>query len=123
VTADEAIAVHAAVQELLSRQAELLSRDDPALDEAGGLSGQVTARLASLPTADRLTGLDDATRTRLSAIAIATAAQLEEVRTALQQRHGQRLAQHLRAERDGAALRQYLPAAGSEPPRYLDERR
>jgi hypothetical protein len=123
MTGSEALAIYAQVQELLRQQTAALGPEDIDLDQAESLGIEVTHLLATVPTADRLSGLDDALRARLLTSARQTTAALTACATALDQYRRLQLDARARTERDDAALRRYLPSSDAEPARYLDERR
>ncbi len=123
MTAAEAVTLHERVHQLLEQQAALFNTSTVNLSQAENLSAEITGLLAQVPAAEHLTGLDDALRARLLTAAQRTETTLAACRTALEQHRHQQLAAHARAERDGAALRRYLPPAINEPARYFDERR
>ena len=119
MTGDEALAVHLAVQTLLRQQTAALTKDD--VEKAEGLSQEISQLLGQVP--EQLEEFDEVMRQRLLDVARATATELANGVTALDQLRRQHLDQRARAERDGAALRRYLPNAGAEPAQFLDERR
>ena len=123
MTAAEAVTLYERVHQLLEQHAALFSASTVDLAQAENLSTEISDLLAHVPAAEHLTGLDDALRARLLAAAQRTETTLATCRTALEHHRHQQLAAHARAERDGAALRHYLPPAITEPARYCDERR
>jgi hypothetical protein len=118
MTGSEALDLHRAAQELLRQQASALASDEVELAEA--LSQDISGLLAQLP--DQLDAVDEAMRLQLVAAARATTSELANGMAALEQLRHQHIELNARAERDGAALRRYLPSGG-EPAHFLDERR
>ncbi|HEX3133561.1 MAG TPA: hypothetical protein VHX44_08250 [Planctomycetota bacterium] len=123
MTGNEALAILAQAQELLRQQAAALGAEGIDLDQAELLGDEITRLLSTVPAAERLDGLDDTLRARLLTSARQTAAALAASATALDQHRRNRLDARARTERDGAALRSYLPRSDGEPARFFDERR
>ncbi len=119
MTGSEALDLHLAAQELLRQQASALAGDDVVLAEA--LSLDISGLLAQLP--EQLDAVDEVMRLHLLEAARATTNELANGMAALDQLRQQHIDQNARAERDGAALRRYLPTTGVEPAHFLDERR
>lgn len=119
MTGEEAVDIHLAAQELLRQQTAALVGNEVELAEA--LSLDISGLLDRLPT--ELNDLDDGLRTKLMHVARATAEQLAAGVTALDVLRRQLVEENAKAERDGAALRRYMPMGNSSPPHYLDERR
>lgn len=119
MTGAEALALHLAAQELLRQQAAALAGNEVELAEA--LGQDISGLLDQLPA--ELDEVDDAMRVHLVDAARSTARELADGITALDTLRRQHVEQNARAERDGAALRRYLPISGSAPAHYLDERR
>lgn len=123
MTGSEALAIHAQVQELLRQQAALFDGDHSDLDQAELLSTQITSLLDEIPLADQLTEIDDALRAQLLASAQLSITELAVSTLALDRLRQHQREEQVRSERDGAALRRYLPLSGGEPAHFLDERR
>jgi hypothetical protein len=123
MTGNEALAVHAEVQALLRRQAALLNTDGADLDQAELLSTQISRLIESVPSADRLTDIDQAMRARLLATAQLSLTELAVCTMTFDQLRRQQLDDQARFERDGTAARHYLPPAENSPAHFLDERR
>lgn len=119
MTGAEALDLHAAAQELLRRQATALRDGEMDAAEALGTEvGQLLDRVAR-----ELGAIDEATRERLLVAARTTAGELAKGVAALEQARRRHIDTNARAERDGAAIKRYLPATAAEPARFLDERR
>ena len=119
MTGAEALAIHAAAQDLLRRQTTAVSGGD--LDAAEALGAEI-GRLLDRVTRE-LGAVDDAMREPLLLAARTTASELAAGVAALDQAKRQRINESARAERDGAAIKRYLPTNAAEPARFLDERR
>lgn len=119
MTPTEALDLHAAAQDLLRQQATALTNGEIDLAEELGLEAGL---LLGRATHD-LDEPDDAMREHLLAAARATASELAKGVAALDQARRRAVDENARAEREGSALKRYLPATGTEPPRFLDERR
>jgi hypothetical protein len=119
MTGEEALAIHLAAQELLRQQVVALVGNEVELAET--LSQDISGLLDRLPA--ELADLDDDLRTRLIQVARTTAQELATGVAALEALRRQQVEENAKAERDGAALRRYLPISNNAPPHYLDERR
>lgn len=119
MTGAEALDIHFAAQELLRQQTAAFAADD--VEQAEALSQDVSQLLSQVP--ERLDEVDEAMRLQLLAVARDTARELTNGITALDRLRRQHIDVNARAERDGTALRRYLPNTGAEPAHFLDERR
>lgn len=119
MTGAEALELHAAAQDLLRQQTIALTSGEIELAEELGLeAGLILGRATH-----QLDELDDDLRERLLVAARTTASELAKGIAALDQARRQHVEDNARAEREGVALKRYLPATAAEPPRFLDEKR
>ena len=123
MTGAEALAILKRTEELLAAQhAELAVAEDD-LTQAELLADEITQLLTSIANAGALDQVDDDLRAHLHLAATRTTDQLSAASATLQRLRRERLEEQAQAEREGAAVRRYLPATEQQAAQYLDERR
>lgn len=123
MTGAEALAILARAEELLAAQhAELVVAEND-LAAAELLGQEITRLLTGIANAGPLEQLDDGLRARLHAAAGRASEQLTAASATLLRLRSERLDDQARAEREGAAVRRYLPPQAQPSAHFLDERR
>lgn len=117
------IELHGAAQDLLHQQAALFQAPTVDFEHAEILSQEVTRLLASLPSAEMLSGIDTLARVPLLEAARRTAHALASSEAALARYRQQQIAIGAQEERGDMAMRAYLPVTEQQPAQFLDERR
>ena len=117
------VKLHEAVQNSLRQQAALFKEQTVDFERAESLSQEVSQLLASLPTADALSGLEKHAREQLLENARCTARLLASSAAELTRYRQLQIEMGAQEERGDMAMRAYLPVTEHQPAHFLDERR
>jgi hypothetical protein len=128
---DDLLVLH---QQIQTKQQDLiaaLSNEDPDMEFCLELATHISDALTHLPSVSQLTDLTDQTRENLLKSVRITASLLQRYQSTVLQMRQQFTDTQVRAERGGAAIRQYQAASpvvtlgsnAAESPQFLDEKR
>ena len=115
--------LHGAVQNLLRQQAALFKEQTVDFERAESISQEVSRLLATLPTAEVLSGLENYIREQLLENARCTARLLASSAAELTRYRQRQIEAAAQEERGDMVMRAYLPVTEHQPAHFLDERR
>ena len=120
---NDIIELHGAVQDLLRQQAALFQEHAIDFERAEIISQEVTLLLASLPSAEILSGIEALAREQLLETSRRTAIAIASNAAALSHYRQLQITIGAQEERGAMAMRTYLPVTEHQPAHFLDERR